>query len=245
VPGLGDVELDTGLQRAIQSELGVRLRDVLGVELAVTGFYHRFQDTAFLELVLDCKGNSDVRANDSRLDFASICDAEGLPRAEGENYGIEFLVSPHWSKRLTGFATYTLGGAKARAEDGTTFTPQADVRHLANLVLGYDFGAGFRTGVRLHYRSGKSAVNTFYDFASSVFERRESRLPAFFRADVFVSYAFQTFAPTTITAGVQNATFSREATKRDCALDRTLTVQCEVDYQPAIVLPNVGLRVEL
>jgi hypothetical protein len=246
VPGLDGVEFDLGLQRALQTELGVRVRDVLGATLEVTGYYHRFYDTAFLELVLDCEGNSDSRVFDDRLpDFESICRAAGLPRAEGANYGVELMLRPRWSRRLSGFATYTLGGATARAEDGTEFTPQADVRHLMNMVWGYDFGAGFKTGVRLHYRSGKSAVNTFYNGLSSRFEREELRLPPFFRADVFVSYAFYTFAPTTITAGVQNVTLSREATKRDCQVAGRGEVYCAIDYQPAIVLPNVGLRVEL
>jgi hypothetical protein len=199
-----------------------------------------------LELVLDCEGNSDERVYDQRFpEFESICREPGLPRAQGENYGVELLLRPRWTRRLTGFATYTLGGANARAEDGTDFTPQADVRHLSNVVFGYDFGGGFRAGARLHYRSGKSAVNTFFNRITSRFEREELRLPDFFRADVYVSYAFQTFAPTTITAGVQNVTFSREATKRDCQIAGTGVVLCEIDYQPAIVLPNVGLRVEL
>ena len=52
-----------------------------------------------------------------------------------------------------------------------------------------------------------------------------------------------------------NLSFSREATKRDCVLDAralaggTLTttglpVVCAVDYAPAIVLPNAGVRAE-
>lgn len=245
VPGLADVELDTGLQRAVQGEIGVRAREVLGMDLELTGYYHRFSDMAFLELVLDCEGNTDSRVFDDRqVDFVSICRERGLPRGRGASYGVELLARPRWTERLTGFVTYTLGGATARAEDGTEFTPQADVRHLANLVLGYDFGAGFRSGLRLHFRSGKSAANTFYRAIVGRFEREEIRLPAFFRADVFVSYTFRTFAPTTLTAGVQNATLSREATKRDCQIVAR-SIQCEIDYQPAIVLPNVGLRVEL
>jgi hypothetical protein len=147
---------------------------------------------------------------------------------------------------LSGFATYTLGFADGIAADGTPFTPQFDVRHLLNLVLGYDWGGGFSTGTRVHFRTGKSAVNTFYDLIQSRYERYEVRLPSFFRADVHVSYRFETaLAPMTATLGIQNVTFSSEATKRDCFLDRALQIQCEVDYQPAIVLPNVGLRVEL
>jgi len=246
VPGLADVELDTGLHRAVHGELGARFPKLLGVDVEITGYYHRLYDVAYLELILDCEGNSDWRVFDPRLpDFGSICRASGLPRADGASYGVELLARPRWSKRLTGFVTYTLGGASAENADGTSFTPQSDVRHLGNLVLGYDFGGGFRSGVRVHYRSGKSAVNTFYDQPQSRYERRETRLPAFFRADLYVSYSFETFAPTTVTAGVQNVTFSREATKRDCLFDRTLTIRCAIDYQPAIVLPNVGVRVEL
>jgi hypothetical protein len=250
IPGIADVELDTGLQRAIQAELGARLHRG-GFELSATGFYHRFDDMVFLELVLDCEGNTDPAVHDPRLPdfnpmFQSICRKPGLPRGNGAAYGVELLASSPRDERVSGFVTYTLAYADGEAEDGTRFTPQFDVRHLINLVLGLQLGQGFSAGARVHFRTGKSAVNTFFDFVQGRFQREELRLPAFFRTDVHVSYRFATsLAPMTVTAGVQNVTFSREATKRDCQLTPSLEVTCEIDYQPAIVLPNVGLRVEL
>jgi hypothetical protein len=251
IPGIADVELDVGLQRAIQAEAGVRVHDASGLELSATGFYHRFDDMVFLELVLDCEGNTDPIVHDPRLpdfdpSFVSVCRKPGLPRGDGAAYGLELLARGPRAERFNGFATYTLAFADAEAQDGTSFTPQFDVRHLVNVVLGYALGGGFGAGARVHFRTGKSAVNTFFDFVQGRFQREELRLPSFFRADVHVSYRFETsFAPMTLTAGVQNVTFSREATKRDCQLTRSLAVTCEIDYQPAIVLPNVGLRVEL
>lgn len=246
VPGIADIELDVGLQRAIQSEAGASL-EIAGMQLEATGFYHHFSDMVFLELVLDCAGNTDPTINDPRAtEFESICEDGGLPRGKGAAYGLELLARTQLGSRLSGLLTYTLGYANANAADGTPFTPQFDVRHLMNLVLGYDWGGGFSTGTRVHFRSGKSAVNTFYDQIQGRYERHELRLPSFFRADLHVSYRFETaLAPMTATIGVQNITFSREATKRDCFIGGGFQIECEVDYQPAIVLPNVGLRVEL
>ena len=199
VPGLADIELDTGLQRAIQSELGVSFPDLLGVELEITGYYHRFSEVAFLELVLDCEGNTDPDVFDERLtDFQSICRGEGLPRADGENYGVELLARPRWSKRLTGFATYTLGGASARAEDGTASSPspvrkrnarrlrllcrfagQAPAMRPQGAVTPFDFSQAFSSGGDSLPRSFAPSLVS-YAFAPS----RRRRLPRHSERDV-------------------------------------------------------------
>jgi hypothetical protein len=111
--------------------------------------------------------------------------------------------------------------------------------------------------VRSHFRTGKTAVNTIYDLVQERFEREETRLPSFFRTDVSVAYRMAvSFGQLVFTAGMQNVTLSREATKRDCRLagfadpriagaEGGLIVTCEIDHQPAIFLPNFGVRAEL
>ncbi|HMI91642.1 MAG TPA: TonB-dependent receptor [Polyangiales bacterium] len=250
IPGLSDLELDYGLQRAIQTEAGAELQLPGSFALSATGFFHRFSRLVFLELIVDCEGNSDPVAP---LLFGPglgrrvpLCEQQGLPRGDGQAYGAELLLRRSLLERFSGWISYTLAWGEATAGDGTEFVPQYDVRHVLNAVLTQDWGAGFSSGLRLHYRSGKPAVNTVFDFSEFTFDRLHTRLPPFFRADVTFAYEWPvSFGKLALSLQFLNATFSREATKRDCSLSTNLRVVCEIDYQPAIVLPNVGLRAEL
>jgi hypothetical protein len=248
IPGLNDISLDRGIESALQSEVGtsMSLGDIARLE--ATLFYHHYYDAVFMELILDCQGNTNpqngsVVSNDAAA-AASICRRTGLPTADGEAYGLELFLKRDLTQRLSGFISYTLGFANAVARDGTRFTPQSDVRHLANLVLQYDFGHGFAFGLRLHFRTGKMAVNTIYDVSSRRFTRVEYRLPEFLRLDLHLRYAFKvSFGKLEASVGMQNATLSREATNRNCyAIGNS--VSCEIDYQPYIALPNLGLRAD-
>lgn len=251
IPGINDIALDRGVESAIQTEAGVELTIPKVAQVSVTGFYNRFRDTVYMELILDCQGNTDPQAVPpafaARDRVASICRGDGLPTADGETYGLELFAKRNLTQRLSGFLSYTLAWANAVARDGTAFAPQSDVRHLINAVLQYDFGHGFGLGTRLHFRTGKMAVNTTYNLQSFRFERLQYRLPSFVRLDVRLSYAFRvSFGRLEASLGIQNATFSREATNRDCSLAEGSATgyACVVDYQPFIVLPNLGLRAD-
>ncbi|MET0390167.1 MAG: TonB-dependent receptor [Polyangiales bacterium] len=248
IPGLNDIALDRGVETALQSEVGATLRIGDSLQLEAAAFYHRYYDVVYMELILDCQGNTNPQTVPSLLATmnaeASICRSSRLPTADGASYGIELFAKRDLTQHLSGFLSYTLGFADATARDGTAFTPQSDVRHLVNAVLQYDFGYGLTLGVRLHFRTGKMAVNTIFDVPSYRFARVEYRLPPFFRLDVRLSYAFRvSFGRLEASLGMQNATLSREATNRDCYASTT-TVTCEVDYQPYIALPNLGLRAD-
>jgi outer membrane receptor protein involved in Fe transport len=256
LPGLSDVAMDAGLERALQAEVGVRWDLLADLQLEATYFHHRYDDVVYLELILDCAGNTDPQAAQGVLmgrDAASICRGAGLPTAQGVTQGFELYLKRELTKDISGFISYTLSFADAIAADGTPFTPQADVRHMANAVLRWDIGAGFALGLRLHWRTGKMAVNTLFDAPSARFERAEARLPGFFRADVRAAYAWRTgFGALEVSLGVQNVTASSEATNRDCLVDPSgdwsggrVPIVCTVDYQRAILLPNLGIRAEL
>jgi len=250
IPGLDDWVLDHGLSRAVQAEVGVAADGPEALELELTYFEHRYEHMVFLELVLDCDGNSDplapFLASLGTARDVPLCRRDGLPRGSGSARGLELKLTRELSQRLAGWLSYTLAWADARAADGTRFVPQFDVRHHADLVLTWNWGAGFETGMRVHYRSGKPAVNTIFDFTQGRLERVESRLPDFLRADVQLTYGFAaSFGHVELLLSWANVTFAREATKRDCFLQPNLQVGCRVDYQPAIVLPNAGVRVRL
>lgn len=250
IPGLDDFQLDRGLSRAIQTEAGLTAELPWALELSSTLFHHAFEHLVFLELVLDCDGNSDARAaftfTPGQARDVPLCRTRGLPRGDGRAYGAEVRLSRALEERLTGWLSYTLAWADARAADGTRFVPQFDVRQSADLVLSFDWGGGLESGARLHYRSGKPAVNTIFAFGQDRFERIDTRLPDFLRADLNLTYGFATsVGEVELLLSWANLTFAREATKRDCFLLGGLQVRCQIDYQPAIVLPNAGLRVRM
>jgi outer membrane receptor for ferrienterochelin and colicin len=246
LPGLNDISLDRGVEAAVQSELGVGLQLDPATIVEANAFFHHYNDVVYLELILDCQGNTDPNATPGvrgPMGAESICRNSGLPTASGDSYGFELFLKRDLTQRLSGFLSYTHAYANATARDGTLFTPQSDVRHLANAVLLYRIGGGWSIGARTHFRTGKVAVNTILDVFRQRVTRLHYRLPPFFRLDVHLSYAFRVaFGQMTASVGLQNATFSREATNRDCITPNGRDVQCEVDYQPYIVLPNVALR---
>jgi outer membrane receptor protein involved in Fe transport len=256
LPSLSDVSIDAGLEKALQAEIGASLKLPEELQLEAAYFHHRYFDTVYLELILDCGGNTDPQAAQGPLtgrSLTSICRGRGLPTASGDTQGVELYLKRNLTERISGFVSYTLAFADAVARDGTPFTPQSDVRHLVNAVLHWDLGSGFAVGVRLHYRSGKMAVNTLFNVPTDRFEHVEKRLPSFFRADLRGSYSWNvSFGRMEASIGVQNLTASSEATKRDCMIDpfaefsgTQIPVVCVIDYQRAIVLPNLGIRAEM
>ena len=70
-------------------------------------------------------------------------------------------------ERISGFFSYTLAFADIDDVGGLPYTPNWDVRHVLNLVLTWNLGAGFTVGGRLHGRSGKATV---YDYLEIAFE---------------------------------------------------------------------------
>ncbi|HET8935366.1 MAG TPA: TonB-dependent receptor [Polyangiales bacterium] len=262
LPGLNDVAIDRGVEAALQTEFGSSWKLDASTQLEANLFYHQYRDAVYLELILDCQGNTDpsttpgVRPPDVTQ---SICRSSGLPTASGEGYGIELFLKRDLTQRLSGFLSYTHAYANATARDGTRFSPQGDVRHIANTVLLYRFGGGWSAGARLHVRTGKVAVNTILAISplgTAQVTRLQYRLPTFLRLDLHLNYAHRTsFGWLTASLGWQNVMFSREATNRDCRAPVTANsdspngidvgdVECAVDYQPSIVLPNIGLRAD-
>jgi hypothetical protein len=254
IPGLNDIALDKGVEAGLQSELGTNL-DLGGyARLELNLFYHRYLDAVYLELILDCQGNTNptlpAAARLTPGAALSICRGSGLPTASGEAHGLELFLKRDLTQYLSGFVSYTLSYASATARDGTAFTPQGDVRHVLNTVLRYDFGNGLSFAARLQLRTGKMAVNTIFSIPSRRFTRLEYRLPGFLRLDMRLAYAFAvSFGKMEVSLNMQNVTLSREATNRDCRPAPLNTPSesgavCEVDYQPYIALPNLGVRGE-
>jgi outer membrane receptor protein involved in Fe transport len=174
------------------------------------------------------------------------CDRTRAPRSSVWAYGLELFVRRSPSKALSGWLSYTLGWADARADEGYRFTPSFDIRHVLNLVAQYRIGGGFSLGGRLFYRSGKVASHTFVRLSRIYYEQR---LPGFFRADAELAYAFDTsFGAMRVALEWLNLTLAREAIEISC--DDGISVgknplsatPCPVRYAPALFFPNLGVR---
>lgn len=246
LPGIADVGLDHGLQTAVQTEAGVKIELPLDIELESQLYLQYLTANIFPDLVLDQADACDTLPP-TIAERAERC-KNRYPRASAVAYGLEIFLHRNLSERLSGWLSYTLGWAHAKADEGYSFTPSFDVRHLANMVLQYRIGAGFEAGARLHFRTGKMANMTFLR-ADPI--RYEQRMPAFFRADVMFGYGWQTsWAKLRLALEWWNLTLSREATGIECtdgvdtASNPLTSTPCRVTYAPAIFLPNLGIRAD-
>jgi hypothetical protein len=246
LPGILDVALDHGLQEALQSEAGVKIQLPLALQLETQAYLQHFSNMLLPDLTIDLSESCGSLPPDV-APLVVGCD-RGYPRASALAYGFEGFLRRDSREMLSGWLSYTLGWADAEDAQGDGFAPSFDVRHVMNLVLAQRMGRGFRASTRLHLRSGKVASATFLR-ARPI--RYEQRLPAFFRADLGVSYGWDTsWGHLHASAEFLNVTLAREASDIECednidvGSDPRSATPCRVQYAPAIFFPNVGLRAE-
>jgi hypothetical protein len=246
LPGVADVALDRGLQRALQSEAGASFELGEGLRLESQLYLQRFFGMILPEAALTAEetcGGLPLAA-----DGIFGCNRKAFPRSSVWAYGLEVFLRRQVSKAVSGWLSYTLGAADARSEQGKAFTPAFDIRHVLSLVLQYRVGAGFSVGGRVFYRSGKLASHTFVREQQI---RYEQRLPDFFRADAEVAYGWRTgWGKMRVGLEWLNVTLAREATDLEChdgiqtGKNPLRATPCQVHYAPAIFFPNLGVRAQ-
>ncbi|MDH5673094.1 MAG: Plug domain-containing protein [Myxococcales bacterium] len=218
IPGLTEVALDRGLQRALQSDAGVGLQLPLGYRIEVQGFLHHYARLMLPELYAPIEG-------------ASVSTVEAL------SYGIEGFLRMPRAGRLSGWISYTLGWARAWPEAGPAFAPEFDVRHVLNTVAQFQLLERLQLGARVHVRSGRP-FNHFE--AASAIPTYEVRLAPFARLDTRIAYRFEPdWGELLLYAEWLNLTFAQESLGAEC-----LYGSCQAQTAPAIVLPNLGVRAQ-
>ncbi len=244
LPGVADVALDHGLQRAIQSEAGAALELGQGLHLQSQLYLQRFFNMILPEAVLTAERTCGLLP--LAADGVFGCDRQSSPRSSVWAYGLELFLRRDVSKALSGWLSYTLGWADARSEQGQAYRPSFDIRHVVNLVLQYRLPAGFSLGGRLFYRSGKVVT---YDFVRAQPISYQQRLPGFFRGDAELAYSWTTsWARLRLALEWLNVTLSREAVDIAChdgvqtGKNPLSATPCTVRYAPAIFFPSLGLR---
>jgi len=243
LPGIADVALDRGLQRAIQSELGLNL-ELPASLTAEAKLYAHFYDSMLSFEALD---DSDVQCSG---DGSECSESDEFARMSAYSYGTELLLRRAYRERFSGWLAYTLSRADGKTDGGRALTPSFDVRHVGNLVMQWRISAKWHVSLRGFGQSGR------FPFAasSSLDERQRRRLPPFFRGDLQISRLWQrSWGELRFSFDWLNFTFQREPLRWECEGGTFIsagssqpiqaTGSCKVEYvEFPITLPMLGVR---
>jgi hypothetical protein len=174
----------------------------------------------------------------------------------GRAYGIELLLRRSFSKRLSGWLSYTLSRATREAhfitpdgaDDLATVVSEFDRTHILNAIVSYDLGRRWRVGGRLLFYTG----TPYSKLAGSLPVRPYNayRNPAFYRIDFRLEKSWrvgQSGSVAFVLEG-QNVTLSKEVNGSlglDCegmGSPQGGTTECKPSTIGPITIPSVGVE---
>jgi hypothetical protein len=188
LPGLGDVPLEPGLQRANQTEGGVRFFLPYDLTFETRGYLNLYNDLRFVDVFTEPVISDDP--NVSPFPAGLLDDA-----ADGKSYGLELLLQRPFDIGFSTLVSYTLGFSDLTAtalllnmpSQTFDYTPSYDVRHVMNGVLAWQAKFGLIISARLFARSGRAEGWLWLD-PSGVVQQYVQRVPWFVRLDAQVAY---------------------------------------------------------
>jgi TonB family protein len=207
-----DPALDEGLQRSVQTSVGLEFRLGETATASVTGFYNRFFN------MTDAIGTSPSEG-DPNLDL----------RSQGSAFGAELALKRRLTRRLGGFLSYTF--SRSVRDVRGEFLSAFDRTHVASAALSLGLGGGWTAGGRFLYYTGipiqEAAGDTIAPGTMDV-----KREPSFFRLDLRLErrWDFRAARWISLVAEVMNATARKE------------TFANEDEAIGPIVIPSIGLE---
>ena len=246
LPGISDVALDRGLQRAIQTEVGAQLELPASFRIESKVFVHLYNDMLSIDGLdigdVRCTNVTETMETQPHPQVAHSCDEQddGLSRLSARSYGSEWLIRRDYAESLSGWLSYTLAKADGHTDDGQRLVPNFDVRHVANLVFQWRITPRWHVSLRGYVQSGRFPLGA----AAAADPRQRERLPAFYRGDLNISRIWQRKWGE-LRAGLDwlNFTFQREPLSWHCDFNKPQGYPCEVEYVSfPITLPVIGVR---
>ncbi|MGK3969566.1 TonB-dependent receptor [Sorangium sp. So ce118] len=224
-PRLGD-----GLQRSFQSSAGVELELPEDITATASVFHNAFFN------MTDAIGAGGLDGAEDIL----------TRRALGAATGVELSARRRLTRRIGGFASYTLSRS-TRSFGRASQVTSVDRTHVANLALTYDFGRGYRAGGRAVFYSGLPQGKV--DGPSSPLGSPEptaggparwERLPPFLRLDVRLEkrWSIGKTGWLALVLDVLNATLSKEYIPVPCSGFSS----CEPEEIGPVTVPILGLE---
>jgi hypothetical protein len=153
-------------------------------------------------------------------------------RSSGSAYGVELMLKRRLTKRIGGFASYTLSRS-TRSANGQTFLSAFDRTHVLNAAVAFDLGRNWRAGTRVTFYTGLPK-------APDPVDPEATRLPPFFRLDLRLEKRWIFGSGRTwlsVVAEWMNATLSKEAVATRCTLNG-----CESQTIGPVTIPSLGLE---
>jgi hypothetical protein len=243
------------LQTAMQGSQGFEVALPADLVLSATGFYSVFW--GLTDLSASCfqhlpGDEPEPMPNDAVPPY--ICPNNEPVR--GNAYGVELLLRRSFSKRLSGWLSYTLSRSTREAHfikaDGTdelaTVASEFDRTHVLNAVLSFALGRGWRVGSRLLFFTGTPYSQL--DGSFPVPPYNAYRNPAFYRVDFRLEKRWRLGKDASIAFVLegQNVTLSKEVSGLglDCEGKGGPMVQGETTCKQSTVgpltIPSVGVE---
>jgi hypothetical protein len=197
-PGMTPGNLENGLQSSIQTSAGLEF----DIDDTTTTSLQAFHNAYFkMTDAMSTRGEFDERGNGSAV-------------------GAELSLRRRFTRRFSGYASYTLSRSVRRV-DGESVLSATDRTHVGNLVLSVDLGRKWRAGSRLVAYSGLPKVETSddsaTDFSNPSRTKRFGREPMFYRLDLrlekrwnFGKHGYLAFVVELMNATMQKETFLGE-----------------------------------
>lgn len=226
-PGFRPPLDDGGLQHALSTSLGVTWAPEPGLELRATVYRTMFFD------LNDALGTSSLSSSDGFPGGLDRFDE----RFDGTSTGLELSVKRRLTKRLGGLFSYSLGRADRIGKSGERVPSGFDRTHVANLALTYDFGKGWRAGVKNLFYSGTPILRRDED-NRVVYEGH--RLDPFYRFDARVEKRFTILDKgfLSIVLEMLNVFVTPESIGVSCAEDG----RCTTQKLGPIAIPSIGVE---
>ena len=188
LPGLGDVPLEPGLQRANQTVGGIRLNLPHQLSFEARGYLNLFRDLRFVDVFTNPEISDDPASGP--LPAGALDDS-----ADGRSYGLELLFRRPFGPGFSTLASYTLAysdlTATALLFDAPSqtfdYTPSYDVRHVMNGALAWQADFGLIISARVFARSGRAEGWLWRDGSGQV-QQYVQRVPWFVRLDAEIAY---------------------------------------------------------
>ena len=165
LPGFDNLPLKYGMQKSIQSSLGVEAPLQDHFSLGLEGYF-AYMDPTLFDLSVNSQ-NLNTTGNSSLLPLTvagaesnaqQILDRLAQPNT-GRAYGIEALIRRESRSGLFGWLSYSLSRSERR-RDGGWIPYDFDRTHLVNLVAGLRLPRNWDLGIRFQYQSGLPATTT-------------------------------------------------------------------------------------
>lgn len=253
LPGLGDVALEAGLQRANQTEVGVRFFLPHDLTFETRGYLNLFRDLRFVDIFTEPEISDDPASGP--LPAGAIDDS-----ADGKSYGLELLLQRPFDVGFSTLVSYTFGFSDLTAtallinmpSQTFDYTPSYDVRHVMNGVLAWQAKFGLIISARLFARSGRAEGWLWLD-PTGVVQQYVQRVPWFVRLDAQIAYEWaKPGRRMRISLEWINITQARDAQEVDstnpeaspaCVVRWGVPSQpCPIKFTDAIWFPNLAFR---